>query len=161
MPGTVPMHLPVQLGPATCYDPEENVDHNLCLLQVRSMAAAILKTVAQWMEGRITNESQPEAMAAVREALEAILLDGSPVKRTGGPAGGPLREGSMGPEDSIQGAAHPLNPGLRRMRWRGSECSGGNQVPIKGTGRLVKGSAQSCDRPTQKFRSALNSRFRN
>ena len=70
------------------------------------MAAAILKTVAQWMEGRITNESQPEAMAAVREALEAILLDGSPVKRTGAPAAGPLREG-MGPEDSIQGVLTP------------------------------------------------------
>ena len=85
------------------------------------MAAAILKTVAQWMEGRITNESQPEAMAAVREALEAILLDGSPVKRAGGPAAGPLRESSMGPEDSIQGVAHPLKSRLFRMRWRGSE----------------------------------------
>lgn len=43
------------------------------------MAAAILKNLLRWIEGQLQSSDNPEVLVAVQEALEAILVDASPL----------------------------------------------------------------------------------
>lgn len=48
---------------------------NMLPCQVRTMAAAILKSMAEWIERELINVDQPDRQVAVITALEEILTD--------------------------------------------------------------------------------------